>query len=371
CALPILFGAGAGADGLLAAMTPVESVPSIAHLVADAELAEVEACLGGVDFTRVVPAYRSATRERPLEAVGFRTALEAFDHLRELAAGPDGLPPEVVFTEEVAKLRPVSRGTLRGYADSRGPDEVPREALRRLRARPAPRPPAAARLEIIAEPLPGGGEPRYEVRSRLRAGGSATPPRTARVGEAGLPGEALEIVREAELLLGRGPYPPPVPMTLDFYLPLPLLLSGGIAHWRVRTPASPHGERLGSAYRLVLHSYERAFAPHWCAACPRRRRRAARTTPWPTRGSRCARWAPVRTGPPRRGLWSPHWRRGCRRWCGGSPGPAPVRAAGRGRCGKVLATPGKGVAEVAGKNRCSHGTGRRFSISIFTADAST
>ncbi|MFC7741546.1 hypothetical protein ACFQXA_12070 [Nocardiopsis composta] len=91
-------------------MTPVESVPSIAHLVADAELAEVEACLGGVDFTRVVPAYRSATRERPLEAVGFRTALEAFDHLRELAAGPDGLPPEVVFTEEVAKLRPVSRG---------------------------------------------------------------------------------------------------------------------------------------------------------------------------------------------------------------------------------------------------------------------
>ena len=268
-----LFGAGAGADGLLAAMTPVESVPSIAHLVADAELAEVEACLGGVDFTRVVPAYRSATRERPLEAVGFRTALEAFDHLRELAAGPDGLPPEVVFTEEVAKLRPVSRGTLRGYADSRGPDEVPREALRRLRARPAPRPPAAARLEIIAEPLPGGGEPRYEVRSRLRAGGSATPPRTARVGEAGLPGEALEIVREAELLLGRGPYPPPVPMTLDFYLPLPLLLSGGIAHWRVRTPASPHGERLGSAYRIVLHSYERSFAPHWSGARLRMRRR--------------------------------------------------------------------------------------------------
>src|SRR5690606_14046367 len=79
--------------------------------------------------------------------------------------------------------------------------------------------------------------------------------------------------REAELLLGRGPYPPPVPMTLDFYLPLPLLLSGGIAHWRVRTPASPHGERLGSAYRIVLHSYERSFAPHWSGARLRMRRR--------------------------------------------------------------------------------------------------
>ncbi|MFW5417412.1 trypsin-like peptidase domain-containing protein [Nocardiopsis sp. CNT-189] len=268
-----LFGAGPGADGLLAAMTPVESIPSISHLVADAELAEAESFLGRTPFAGVLPAYRSATRERPLEPVGFRTALEAFDHLRELAPGPDGLPPEVVFTEEVAKLRPAARGPLRGYADSRGPEEVPGEALRRLRARPASRPPAAARLEIVAEPLPGGRGPRYELRSRLRAGGSSTPARTVRVGEAELPGEALEIIREAEALLARGTYPPPVPMTLDFYLPLPLLLSGGIARWRVRTPASPHGERLGSAYRIVLHSYERSFAPHWSGARLRMRRR--------------------------------------------------------------------------------------------------
>ncbi|WP_026124371.1 VMAP-C domain-containing protein [Nocardiopsis baichengensis] len=271
---------GPGGEGArLAAVVPVEAVSALAPLVADSPRERLERALASLPFAEVTAAYATATAARPLEHVRFGTALEAFDRLAELAPGGDGLPREVVFTEEAAKLGAADAAVLRAYADSRPESEVPRAALARLRARTAaPDPPSGARLELTAEPVPGpgGGAPcRYELRARLRAAGTVTARPARRVGADRLRPAALEAISEAERLLEQHSRPQAPALSLHFTLPFDLLISGAIPHWRTRTPLSPYGERLGTAHEIVLHSFERLQARQWSGARLRMERRAA------------------------------------------------------------------------------------------------
>ncbi|WP_152529188.1 VMAP-C domain-containing protein [Nocardiopsis chromatogenes] len=274
-----LLGPG-GEGGRLAAVVPVEAVASLSPLAADPGRQGVERALGAVPFADAASAYRAATASRALEAAPFRTALEAFDHLSGLAPRGDGLPREVVFAEEAARLGVGDPAVLRAYADTRGPGEVPREALLRLRGGPAPMPRSGARLEVTAEPLPGppGRPRRYEVRARVRAGGTVTPRGAVRVEANGLRPAVLDMVTDVERMLEQRSRAQAPELALDFILPFDLLISGDVPHWRIRTPMSPYGERLGSAYEIVLHSYERQRARQWSRARRQRRRRIEHVT---------------------------------------------------------------------------------------------
>ncbi|WP_344160520.1 trypsin-like peptidase domain-containing protein [Nocardiopsis rhodophaea] len=242
----------------VAFMEPLEWVTALRPLLVDEEFEAVKTFLYALRFEAVSAAYAAATRHRGPERADFTSAWDAFVRLRQYAPRPDGLPCEIAYLVEIAKMGIADTRSLHGYVESRSPWYVPRHALGRISTEPSTPAPAGGTLIIAAEPIPvePGTTPRYTLSHWLDDGHSISNRGSRRITEDTLRDTVLEMVVDAEAHLPAWDSPDSGELRLEFILPFPLLTQQ-IAQWRLPTPFTGEGERIGASYEIVVHSAER------------------------------------------------------------------------------------------------------------------
>ncbi|ASU83449.1 serine protease [Nocardiopsis gilva YIM 90087] len=242
----------------VAFMEPLEWVTALRPLLVDEEFEAVKTFLLALRFEAVSAAYVAATRHRGPERADFTSAWDAFVRLRQFTPGPDDLPCEIVYLAEIAKMGFADARALQGYVESRPPWYVPRDALVRVSNEPSTPAPTGGSLIIAAEPIPGepGTIPRYTLSHWLDDGRTITNRGSHRITEDTLRETVLQMVEDAEAQLPVWDSPASAGLRLEFILPFPLLTQQ-IAQWRLPSPFTGEGERIGATYEIVVHSAER------------------------------------------------------------------------------------------------------------------